>query len=66
MFNIKVKEGDHSITFMLQMIKYWGTGKNRYQLEIPEAVCNKIPDNYEVKLYYHIYFNTGTPVFGKK
>jgi DNA mismatch repair protein MSH6 len=27
---------------------YWGTGKNRYQMEVPEAVLKRVPDEYEV------------------
>lgn len=27
---------------------YWGTGKNRYQIEVPESVCKRVPDDYEV------------------
>lgn len=29
-------------------IVYWGTGKNRYQIEVPESVCKRVPDDYEV------------------
>ncbi len=42
-----------------QTIKYWGTGKNRYQMEIPEAAWKKIPHNYEVFLEdWSLYENT--------
>lgn len=27
---------------------YWGTGKNRYQMEIPEAAVKNVPDSYEL------------------
>ncbi|GAB1597711.1 DNA mismatch repair protein Msh6-like [Argonauta hians] len=27
---------------------YWGTGKNRYQMEVPESMCKKVPNQYEV------------------
>ncbi|XP_028676496.1 DNA mismatch repair protein Msh6 [Erpetoichthys calabaricus] len=31
-------------------IVYWGTGKNRYQMEIPESVTERhVPEEYEVK-----------------
>ncbi|XP_077869467.1 DNA mismatch repair protein Msh6-like [Saccoglossus kowalevskii] len=29
-------------------IVYFGTAKNRYQLEIPESVCKRVPDEFEV------------------
>ncbi|XP_013386030.1 DNA mismatch repair protein Msh6 [Lingula anatina] len=28
-------------------LQYWGTGKNRYQLEVPEGVLQRVPDEYE-------------------
>ena len=31
---------------LLQNISYWGTGKNRYQMEIPESKCKNLPDEY--------------------
>ena len=31
-------------------IMYWGTGRNRFQLEIPESALDRqIPDEYELK-----------------
>ncbi|XP_030011283.1 DNA mismatch repair protein Msh6 isoform X2 [Sphaeramia orbicularis] len=31
-------------------LTYWGTGKNRYQMEVPDSVSERnIPDEYEVK-----------------
>lgn len=31
-------------------IQYWGTGKNRYQLEIPESVISRnLPEEYELR-----------------
>ncbi|CAI9720918.1 mismatch repair Msh6 [Octopus vulgaris] len=27
---------------------YWGTGKNRYQMEVPENMCKKVPNQYEL------------------
>jgi len=33
-----------------QTIVYWGSGRNRYQLEIPEAALSRhTPDDYELK-----------------
>ena len=33
-----------------QSIVYWGTGRNRYQLEVPEsALAWHTPDDYELK-----------------
>ncbi len=33
-----------------QQIVYWGSGRNRYQLEIPEvALARHTPDEYELK-----------------
>merc|ERR1719300_1523205 len=29
-------------------IKYWGTGKNRFQLEVPAAKLSKANDDYEL------------------
>ena len=29
-------------------LKYFGTNKNRYQLEIPETKCKKLPEDYEL------------------
>ncbi|BFZ11157.1 hypothetical protein BsWGS_14196 [Bradybaena similaris] len=29
-------------------IVYWGTGKNRYQMEIPEAAATNVPNSYEL------------------
>jgi DNA mismatch repair protein MSH6 len=28
-------------------LSYFGSAKNRYQLEIPESKCKKLPDDYE-------------------
>lgn len=28
---------------------YWGSGRNRFQLEVPEAVSHNVPDEYELK-----------------
>ena len=34
----------------MQRINYWGTAKNRYQLEVPEEVLsNKSLDDYELQ-----------------
>ena len=27
---------------------YWGTGKNRYQMEVPEYAFKRVPDEYEL------------------
>lgn len=33
-----------------QQIVYWGSGRNRYQLEVPEAaLARHTPDEYELK-----------------
>ena len=32
----------------IQSLTYWGTGKNRYQMEVPEQIAKKVPDSYEV------------------
>ncbi|KAL8582855.1 hypothetical protein ACOMHN_042688 [Nucella lapillus] len=29
-------------------MSYWGTGKNRYQMEVPEAVLKRVPEEYEL------------------
>ncbi|XP_064596885.1 DNA mismatch repair protein Msh6-like [Liolophura sinensis] len=31
-----------------QSVTYWGSAKNRYQMEIPENVAKKVPDEYEL------------------
>ncbi|CAC5386036.1 MSH6 [Mytilus coruscus] len=31
-----------------QMV-FWGSGKNRYQLEIPESALKRVPDEYDLK-----------------
>lgn len=34
----------------VKSVQYWGTGKNRYQLEIPEsAVSRNLPEEYELR-----------------
>ncbi|NXR65126.1 MSH6 protein, partial [Rhadina sibilatrix] len=34
----------------VKAVQYWGTGKNRYQLEIPEgATSRNLPDEYELR-----------------
>lgn len=30
-------------------IEYFGTAKNRYQIQIPEAYCNNVPDDYQIE-----------------
>ncbi|XP_014673632.1 PREDICTED: DNA mismatch repair protein Msh6-like isoform X2 [Priapulus caudatus] len=30
-------------------VEYWGTGRNRFQLEVPESALKKVPDAYELK-----------------
>ncbi|XP_077990692.1 DNA mismatch repair protein Msh6-like [Glandiceps talaboti] len=37
----KQRLGNRSLT-------YWGTGKNRYQLEVPECAVRNVPDEYEL------------------
>ena len=37
-----------SCVWSLQTINYFGTAKNRFQLEIPENVAKNVPDEYEV------------------
>ena len=32
----------------MQSLVYWGTGKNRFQMEIPDAVAKQVPDDYEL------------------
>jgi len=32
----------------LQTLTYWGSGKNRYQLEVPDSIVKHVPDEYEV------------------
>ncbi len=34
---------------VLQTIKYWGTGKNRYQMELPSSAAKHVPGDYEVR-----------------
>jgi len=31
-----------------QTLTYWGSGKNRNQLEVPDSVSKQVPDDYEV------------------
>ncbi|RXN01763.1 DNA mismatch repair protein Msh6 [Acipenser ruthenus] len=55
----EIKGTEHSLQEYLEKqrkrlgtksIVYWGTGKNRYQMEIPESVTNRhVPEEYEVK-----------------
>lgn len=33
---------------IFQSITYWGTGKNRYQMEIPEVSWKNVPNDYEL------------------
>lgn len=28
---------------------FWGSGKNRYQMEIPESAVKRVPNEYELK-----------------
>ena len=32
----------------MKTIVYWGTGRNRYQLEVPDS-CTNIPSDYDLK-----------------
>jgi DNA mismatch repair protein MSH6 len=32
----------------LQNLTYWGTGKNRYQMEVPDNAVKNVPNEYEV------------------
>ena len=32
----------------VQGIAYWRTGKNRYQMEVPEAALKHVPEEYEL------------------
>ena len=34
--------------FVQSSISYFGTAKNRFQLEIPEAKCKNLSDDYEL------------------
>lgn len=38
-------------------IKYFGTGKNSYQMEIPDAVCAKISSDYSLLSQRKVLFN---------
>ncbi|XP_076457037.1 DNA mismatch repair protein Msh6-like [Babylonia areolata] len=31
-----------------KMIVYWGSGRNRFQMEVPEAVFKRVPEDYEL------------------
>lgn len=33
---------------MFQSIVYWGTGKNRFQMEIPESAIKNVPNEYQL------------------
>ncbi|XP_062911704.1 DNA mismatch repair protein Msh6 [Mobula hypostoma] len=54
-----IKETDASLREYLEKqrkrlgcrsVVYWGTGRNRYQLEVPEAVADRhVPEEYELK-----------------
>jgi len=33
---------------LLQSLTYWGSGKNRFQIEVPDSVVKHVPDEYEV------------------
>lgn len=34
--------------FITQAMTFWGTAKNRYQMEVPESMLKKVPDDYEL------------------
>lgn len=40
----------HLITYLLslQNLTYWGSGKNHYQIEVPESALKKVPDEYHL------------------
>lgn len=33
---------------LLQQVSYVGTGRNRYQLEVPDSATKRVPSSYEV------------------
>jgi len=33
---------------LLQSLTYWGSGKNRFQMEVPDSIVKHVPDEYEV------------------
>ena len=33
----------------INSLQYWGTGKDRYQMEVPMDKCSKVPSNWESK-----------------
>ena len=40
----------HYVNVGCQAIVYWGNGRSRYQLEVPEAALARFtPDDYELK-----------------
>lgn len=38
----------HFVLSFLKTIVYWGTGRNRYQLQVPDS-CRDIPSDYDLK-----------------
>jgi DNA mismatch repair protein MSH6 len=32
-----------------QSLTYWGSGKNRFQIEVPDCVAKNVPHQYELK-----------------
>lgn len=34
--------------YIFQTLTFFGTAKNRYQVEVPESLSRKIPDEYEL------------------
>lgn len=44
----------YNISF--QQLVYFGSGRNRYQIEVPESVAKNIPDDYQFKTQRKVVF----------
>lgn len=45
----------------MQTIGYWGTAKNRYQLEVPDSTSKNTPDEYTLQSQKKGYRRYWTP-----
>ena len=39
---------NNTITSLLQSLVYWGTAKNRYQIEVPDSALKHVPNEYQL------------------
>lgn len=56
---------EQRVAFNCRQIEYFGSAKNRFQIQVPEAYCKKVPPEYRIETTRKGYKRYYTPVIDK-